>query len=300
MAEKKPKKIISQKLTKRIELEYSRDLANVSREVDRIVKDFVSKLDKNKEKVTLEDIEEVQSKLKNYSNRLKDWAEKTVTRLVYSLRSEDVKEWEQHSERMSEEMKRELKRADIKRAMDAFIRDNVKLITSLPLSAAERVQEIVRKNLITGARAETVANKIYETGMVSKSRAMLIARTETSKMVTNMVKARAEEIGLNWFVWKATGGYSGDGRTRSAHRKMDNVICSWDDPPNPEALFPSKQKPYGNYLPGATFNCRCWAMPLIRLDDVSWPARVHRNGRIERMNKKEFLNIAEQKFLKAA
>jgi SPP1 gp7 family putative phage head morphogenesis protein len=301
MDEKKPNRIVSKKLTKRIEQEYARNLANVGREVDSIVKDFTKKLDTNKDKVTLEDIENVQNRLHDYSVRLKDWAQQTVTKLVYSLKNEDIKEWEQHSERMSEEMKRELARANIKEAMDAFIRDNVKLITSLPLSAAERIQEIVRNNLTTGTRAETVAKELSQTGIVTKSRAMLIARTETSKMVTNMVKARAEEIGLNWFVWKATGGYSGDGRTRSAHRKMDNVLCTWNDPPNPEALFPDrKAKPYGDYLPGATFNCRCYAAPLIRLDDVSWPARVHVGGKIVRMNKREFMKISEQEFLKAA
>ncbi|MFA6711971.1 MAG: hypothetical protein WCS33_04630, partial [Candidatus Caldatribacteriota bacterium] len=104
MDEKKPNRIVSKKLTKRIEQEYARNLANVGREVDSIVKDFTKKLDTNKDKVTLEDIENVQNRLHDYSVRLKDWAQQTVTKLVYSLKNEDIKEWEQHSERMSEEM----------------------------------------------------------------------------------------------------------------------------------------------------------------------------------------------------
>jgi uncharacterized protein with gpF-like domain len=129
----------------------------------------------------------------------------------------------------------------------------------------------------------------------------LIARTETSKATTGLVMARSSSIGLNWLVWHSTGGIGGDGRTRLAHRKMDGILMRWSDPPNPEALFPEKKvKAYGNYLPGATFNCRCWPAPLIRLDDVSWPAKVYMDGKIKLMNKKQFMEIADQEFLKAA
>lgn len=39
-------------------------------------------------------------------------------------------------------------------------------------------------------------------------------------------------------------------------------------------------------------NCRCYARPLVRIDDVDFPAKVYRNGRITRMSKSNFMKIS--------
>ncbi len=294
-------RIINYTLTKRIEQQYGRDLYNVSSEVDRMVKSFTSKIDTGKEKIEIEDIGDLIEKLQEYSEKINDWATRTANRMLYSLESQDLKQWEQHSKKMSVLMKQQLKQADIKRIMNQYMNDNVRLITSLPLNAAQRVHKLVTENLVTGKRASSVAKEIMKTGEVTQSRANLIARTETSRAVTGLVMARAESIGLDFYIWYSTGGYSGDGRTRKAHRYMNGVICKWNDVPNPEKLFPDpKAKPYGSYLPGATFNCRCFASPLIRLSDSVWPAKVHVKGKIVKMNQQEFLKIANQEFYRNA
>jgi len=41
----------------------------------------------------------------------------------------------------------------------------------------------------------------------------------------------------------------------------------------------------------APAECRCDALPLASLDEVKWPAKVYRNGRIERMSRKQFREI---------
>lgn len=299
MASDNKNRIFNSTLTKRIEQEYGRDLYNVSRQINKLIKTYTSKL-KKKEKITQKDVVLLRKALKEYSKKVKVWAEKVSSRMVYSLENQDLKQWTQHSKRMTALMKKELTQSDMDEILKGYIKENVKLITSLPLEASQRVYDLVYSNLSTGKRASTVAKEIMKIGEVTQSRANLIARTETSKTATGLVKARAASIGLNWLIWHSTGGQGGDGRTRFAHRKMDGVLMRWSDPPNPEKLFPDKKvKPYGNYLPGSTFNCRCWPAPLIRLEDVSWPAKIYMDGKIKLMNKKQFVEIAEQQFLKA-
>ena len=72
---------------------------------------------------------------------------------------------------------------------------------------------------------------------------------------------------------------------------MDGVLCSWDDPPNPEALFPGYQKPYGRYPPGGTFNCRCTPEPVIVPEQIPDTVPVHKNGKITRMNKSAVIKM---------
>lgn len=294
---KSKNRVFSFSLTDRIEREYAHDLHNVGEQVGVMVNSFIKKIDKDKEQVEIKDVSDLIEKLQEYSDKITNWAERTANKMVYSLEKEDLKQWERHSAKMAETMKRELSKADIGEELKQYLNDNVSLITSIPRKAAERVHRIVYNNLTTGKRAESVVKEILKTGDVSVSQANRIARSETSRVATGLVKVRSESIGLDWYVWRSTKDF----RTREAHKKMDGVICKWDDEPNPEALFPKKGvKPYGNYLPGATFNCRCYPAPLIRIDDVQWPAKVYTNGRITRMNKQQFMQIAGQEFYKKA
>lgn len=297
MAKRNTNRIINYTLNKRIEQKYGNDLFNVSSEVDNIVRSFTQKLDTSKQ-IRIEDVSDLIDALKNYSERISGWAEETAGRMVYSLGSQDLQQWESHAKNMSDLLKKELRRTDTSAILRQYLADNVHLIKSLPLSAAQRVHDMVYRGLTSGRRPASIAKEIMKTGNVTKSRAMLIARTETGRATTGLIKARAEQIGLNWFVWRVTH----DKRLRKSHRMMDGVLCTWGDAPNPEALFPEpKIKAYGKYLPGSTFNCRCWAAPLIRASsDVSWPARVHINGRITRMNLKQFLELSGQEFYKKA
>lgn len=269
-----------------VEQRYESDLKQISNEVDRIVKKFPFRAG---EEINLDDANELIEKLQTYSEKIYDWATNTANKMLIQVDKQSKKEWETHSQRMSLALKNELLKTNTGKALKQYLDDNVELITSLPLEAAQRVHDIVYGNIYTGKkRAETIAKEIYRTGQVTQSRARLIARTEVSRTATGLTKVRAESVDIGWFRWNSIH----DIRTRKAHSQMNNVLCRWNEPPNPEKLFPDKKvKPYGNYLPGATYNCRCSGNPLIRISDLSWPARVHWHGKIVRMNKEQFLNI---------
>ena len=129
---------------------------------------------------------------------------------------------------------------------------------------------------------------------ITKNRAATIARTEISRAATGLTKARSEAINIYWFIWRSTK----DIRTRKAHKLLNGVLVNYSDPPSPESLI--GEKSYGYYLPGAIFNCRCYAAPLIRIDDISWPAKVYRNDKIERMARNKFVELTEGQYRLAA
>ncbi len=293
----KPSRIFSWSLTKRIENQYRRDLVAISREVDKIVKNylFVNKPNFGA-KLKIADIRGLEIKLKQYSARIVDWGKASVGRMIGSLEKSDLAMWERHSKEISNLLRRELTKGEIHDRMQEYMDDNVDLITSLPLKAAERVHHLVNNNLKTGARAETLIAELLQTGKVTESQAKTIARTETSRAATGLVKARAESIGIEWYVWNSTV----DSRLRGSHKFMNKVVCPFNDPPDPEKLS-GEGKSYGNYLPGATFNCRCFPAPVVLIEDIHFPARVYYKGKIVKMNKEQFLSIpGNEEYRKAA
>ena len=178
----------------------------------------------------------------------------------------------------------------------ALVKENAALIKTLPKNIADDVTAYVARETMKGRRASDIADEIRMMfPKDTKARAQLIARTQVSMTQTNLVRARAEDLGLDWYVWRACGGNNGDGRTRSSHWHMSGVLVRWSDPPAPEDLFPLRHvdgTPYkntlGHYHAGQCPNCRCYPEPVVDLDLLKFPMRVYRSGHIERMPRKRF------------
>lgn len=177
-----------------------------------------------------------------------------------------------------------------------LVQENAYLISTLPKNIADDVAAYVDREAMKGRRASDIADEIRRMfPEKTRARAELIARTQVSMTQTNLVQARAEDLGLDWYVWRACGGNNGDGRTRSSHRHMSGVLIRWSDPPAPEDLFPLRRvdgSPYnntlGHYHAGCCPNCRCYPEPVVDLDLLKFPIRVYQNGHVERMSRKQF------------
>lgn len=117
-----------------------------------------------------------------------------------------------------------------------------------------------------------------------RSRVQLISRTETAKASSALTQARSEDLGLSWYVWRT----SHDARVRGSHAHMSDVLCSWTDPPSPEALMGVKSG-LGTYAAGSCPNCRCYSEPVLDVDDIRFPAKVHHHGSVTTMGKQAFL-----------
>ena len=155
------------------------------------------------------------------------------------------------------------------------------------MDVAEKTLFDVEKYTLQGLRASEIAAKIEKyTVQHSRASAKLIARTEVSKTTTALTRARSENLGINWYVWRTA--LDGD-RVRKSHRNMEGVLVRWSEPPSPEKLV--GEKDVGNYHAGNIWNCRCYPEPLLEPDDVRWPHRVYMQGTIQSIAKQKFLEI---------
>ena len=97
--------------------------------------------------------------------------------------------------------------------------ENVNLIKTLPHDTAEKVVNDIVENALKGKRAKSIEKVIVDsTNQHSRASARLIARTEVSKTTTALTKARSENLGLNWYIWRTA--LDGD-RVRKSHRNME-------------------------------------------------------------------------------
>lgn len=169
-------------------------------------------------------------------------------------------------------------------------------IVTLPSDIGHDVTAYALQETVKGRRASDIAEEIQRMFPArTQANAKLIARTQVSMTQTDLTRARSEALGLDWYVWRSTGGMQGDGRTRPSHRKMAGVLVSWNDPPAPEDLFPMYRKdgtPYrntlGHYHAGQCPNCRCYPEPVLDISQMEWPARVYAGGSIRTMNRRNF------------
>lgn len=167
------------------------------------------------------------------------------------------------------------------------VMENVLLIKTLPNDVAQKVVSDISENALKGARAESTEKIIRDkTDQRARASARLIARTETAKTMSALTKARCEQLGLRWYIWRTAL----DGtRVRLSHRIMEGVLVNWNNPPAPEELVGEKSA--GHYHAGNIWNCRCYSEPVLELEDIRFPARVYYNGQIVMMNKSEFEQI---------
>lgn len=174
-------------------------------------------------------------------------------------------------------------------AIDAQINRNATIISTLPSDVAMKVVKDVEKATFEGLRPKAIEKLIVDkTSQHAGASARLIARTEVAKTQTALNRARSENVGAKWYVWRTAE----DGAVRDSHRLMNDVLVSWQDAPAPEILAGEKPpKNNTHYHAGEIYNCRCYAEILLDVDDIRFPHKVHRSGKIVKMSKKDFLQI---------
>lgn len=177
----------------------------------------------------------------------------------------------------------ELSTPHVRRLLEVLVRENARVIRSMPISIARQLATFTQEQTKSGKRAGVIAAEIREMApYLTENKIQLVARTQVGISESGITRIRAQEIGSDWFVWET----SLDSRVRFSHQNMNGVLVNWNDLPSPEALV--HERDYGVYAAGATFNCRCVGLPLISLDEVKWPCRVFSNRRITVMTRDAF------------
>ncbi|MCH8185905.1 MAG: minor capsid protein [Chloroflexi bacterium] len=130
------------------------------------------------------------------------------------------------------------------------------IMVNTALEAAEalaRLRVEVDANAQQGYRAEGLADRIRNEYGVSKSRASLIARQETSNFMANYIEASSRDAGIKKYQWYSAR----DSRTRPDHLALHGKIFSFDNPPITDTRTGARNNPMQDY------RCRCRAKPVI-------------------------------------
>jgi SPP1 gp7 family putative phage head morphogenesis protein len=226
------------------ERHYARQLRKVADQVRHIVQAFGTE--------SPEAIAEMQATLHRYADILTPWSRAVARRMLYETARRDERAWRSHAKRIGEEISNELQSADIGGAYQQLLTQQVDLITSLPRDAAIRVQKLATEHLFEGRRFPEISAEIMRSGLVTKARADLIARTETGRAAVTFQQVRAQAIGSEYYIWYAVM----DWKTRELHRTLNKTMHRWDDPP---IAGPNGERAH----PGAIYNCRCYAEPVL-------------------------------------
>jgi SPP1 gp7 family putative phage head morphogenesis protein len=189
--------------------------------------------------------------LHRYADLLAPWARTVAARMLADVSERDARAWRAHGREIGRALRQEIARAPTGAVMQKALAEQVHYITSLPRDAAERVHKLTIEGMLNSTRASEIAKEIMASGEVSRSRATLIARTETSRTATELTKARAQYVGSTHAVWMT----SRDGDVRKSHREMEGKVFAWDDPPTLSDGTTT--------LPGCIYNCRCFASPIL-------------------------------------
>ena len=160
--------------------------------------------------------------------------------------------------------------------MGSIVTQNSALIKTVPSNVAKRLSNFAKEMALKGERPEVTAQRMR--GMAShltNVEITRIARTETAKAQSSLLEARCAEVGVTMYQWYTCK----DGSVRKSHQLMQGVYCLWSDPPDPEALAGEKSGGHP-YHPGGIYNCRCIALPVVAVQDIKFPAKVYKSGKI--------------------
>lgn len=188
--------------------------------------------------------------LEQYARILTPWAQAVGQRMVTEVAARDERSWFQISERMGKALRQEIATAPTGEVMRERMAEQVKLITSLPTEAAERVHKLALEGIAQGWRADRIADEIMTTGEVTRARANMIGRTEVSRTATLLTQARAEHVGSEGYHFRT----SQDSDVRPSHKAMAGKFVRWDQPPTLDGMVGHA---------GSFPNCRCFCEPVI-------------------------------------
>lgn len=232
------------KVAKRIENEYLQSLRQVARQVDNIVRGMAPK-------GKIKNPRELASMLQQYSKIISPWARELAEKLIKQISASNSIAWKEVGNEAGKDFRRELEFERSGQLFNQLQREQIELITSLPLEAAERVHSLASESLVTSARPDVIAADILKTGAVTKSRANTIARTEVARASSLITQARATELGCTHYVWRT----SNDSDVRLSHKEMNGKVIAWDTPP----LLSDGTETHA----GQIYNCRCYPEPII-------------------------------------
>jgi len=232
--------------SRRAEAQFARKLRQLARRIGELAHGMYDADD------PIGSSQRLQSLLRNYGQTLRPWAREQARRMVVDVMRRDEVFWAERTKQMGRALKEEIQNAPTGVMFRERTQEAASYITSLPLEAAQRIEQLTVKMITNSARAGELSQDILRTGHVTKSRADLIARTEVARTASTLTEVRARHVGSTHYTWRTVG----DIDVRDLHRHLNGNVFAWDDPP----VTGSNGE---RSAPGGIYNCRCYAEPHI-------------------------------------
>ena len=226
---------------------YERSLTGVSRHIGELVHGVIQGEN------WLEAVPTIRQLLEAYAEALVPWANSVGSRMLGAVNVSNLRAWRVLSGGISIQLRHDIMNTQVGTRLRELLGEQVHLIKSIPITAAERVHKLGVEALMDSRRYTELAKEIERSGEVSKSHAILIARTETARTSTALLQVRAEAAGSTHFRWRTAG----DSDVRPDHKILNGQVFAWNDPPIADRHSGARA------LPGAIFNCRCFPEPLL-------------------------------------
>lgn len=194
----------------------------------------------------------IRRNLEQYSEAIHGWARVTASHMLDMVDHVDVTTWAARALELGSALRMEIRRAPTGAVMQSLLGEQVTLIKSIPLEAAQRVHDWTLTGIEDATRSTEVAAEILRSNDVAANRAKLIARTEVARTASKLTQARAVRIGSEGYIWRTVG----DSDVRQSHKEMNGKFVRWDAPPH----FDDGG---GEYHAGCVWNCRCYPEPVL-------------------------------------
>lgn len=208
---------------------------------------------------TLRDYNNMLKTLNDYSEKLGPWAARQSAKMLERVAKKNKTAWGKRSKEIHIALQTTVAKTVVGERAAELMQEQIDLIKSIPLRAAERAQKLAMEAVYNGSRASEVAEELARSGKVSENDAERIARTEVARSNSVITQSRAQAAGSTQYIWRN----SGDASVREAHKKrrgknLDGQVFSWDDPPELD------DGTVGH--PGTFPNCRCYPEPFFPND----------------------------------
>ena len=221
-----------------------------------------------------------------FSKEADEYIDSAIEKMIQEQRIGSARSWKEMARRRSaigkeiyEYIQTEMQ-GSVGRRVAEMVSENSQYIKTLPAQWADYASKQAFRMTMEGKRPEEIEaelRKVIPEHMQKNLKT--IARTESAKANAAIAQARAEDIGIPCYIWRTCK----DERVRASHRRMEGVVCFWNNPPSPEGQ--------GFYHPGNIYNCRCYAEPILDSRDLPKSVKVWKNDEIQRTSKKAIMKM---------
>lgn len=156
---------------------------------------------------------------------------------------------------------------DLRRLVDEWTAENVRLIKSIPDQYFGQLQGVVSRGLQQGTLSSDMGEEIEKLYGVTSRRAQLIARDQVATLNGLISQERQTAAGISCYIWST----SKDSRVRESHAEREGRYFAWPGSKvagaviNGHVVYPPPTKG----PPGVEINCRCVALPVIDTDTLN-------------------------------